>query len=453
MKKKEGNKFLQNGKATVVVGTAWGDEGKGKIVDSLAGNADMIIRSNGGNNAGHTIKVNGKSYVFHLIPSGILNKDTTVIIGNGVLIDPKVLLSEMKTLKDEGIKLDNLYISENAQVIMPYHLLIDQFDEKNRENKIGTTKRGVGPAEIDKRDRSGIRMYDLCYDNYFEKAVFNMEKRNLYEELLNSDTSLYRQLIADITNYKLYGELLKKYVTNIVPIVHDALENNQKIICEGAQATLLDVDHGTYPYVTSPNVTVGGILTGSGIGPKDVNEVIGIGKAYMTRVGEGPFITELTEKNRDDSLLIRVEGNEFGATTNRPRRIGWNDLVALKYACQVNGITSLVINCVDVLGVLDSFKVCTKYQYQGKTISDFNSNIYPGCQPVYEDFKGDYSLKDVYEWNDLPKEVLDYIECIEDITKTPVKMIGCGASRGDLIVKDKTKKKVLTIPRPYGVDL
>ena len=230
MEKKEGNKFLQNGKATVVVGTAWGDEGKGKIVDSLAGNADMIIRSNGGNNAGHTIKVNGKSYVFHLIPSGILNEDTTVIIGNGVLIDPKVLLSEMKTLKDEGIKLDNLYISENAQVIMPYHLLIDQFDEKNRENKIGTTKRGVGPAEIDKRDRSGIRMYDLCYDNYFEKAVFNMEKRNLYEELLNSDTSLYRQLIADITNYKLYGELLKKYVTNIVPIVHDALENNQKII-------------------------------------------------------------------------------------------------------------------------------------------------------------------------------------------------------------------------------
>lgn len=453
MEKKEINKFLQPGKATIVVGTAFGDEGKGKIVDSLATSADVIVRSTGGSNAGHTIKVDEKSYVFHLIPSGVLNENTTVVIGNGVLIDPKVLISEIKALKGAGVKLDNLFISENAQVIMPYHLLLDKIEDENREKEIGTTRRGVGPAESDKRARSGIRMYDLCSDNYFEKAIYNMDRRYLYEKVLNNDTGMYLQLLTEITNYQLYGEILKKYVVNSENIIHEAIKNNERIICEGAQATLLDVDHGIYPYVTSPNVTVGGILTGCGIGPKNVNEVIGIGKAYMTRVGEGPFITQLARENRDDALLIRVEGNEYGATTNRPRRIGWNDLVALKHACQVNGITSLAINCLDVLGVLNSFKVCTKYQYRGKIVTDFNSNIYSECQPIYEEFKGDYSLKDAYKWRDLPKEVLNYIECIEDVTNTPVNMIGCGSSRDDLIVKESGKKKVLTMPRPYGVDL
>ena len=336
----------------VVLGTFYGDEGKGKIIDYLSTKADYTVRCTGGNNAGHTINVNGKKYAFHLIPSGILNKNTKAIIGNGVVIDPKVLIEEINNLEDEGISTSNLYISDKAHIIMPYHIKMDELQEELRNNKIGTTKRGIGPAYCDKFERCGIRVMDFISDRFATIARENIERKNEIFKLYGKETLNADKIIAE---YIELSKKLKPYVTDTVYMIHKAIEQDKKIVCEGAQATLLDIDFGSYPFVTSSNPSIGGICTGSGIGAKYIGNVYGVLKGHSSRVGEGPYITEQTNEIGD---LIRELGHEYGTTTKRPRRCGWLDAVALKYAVILNGITALAINHVDTIGKMDKIKIC-----------------------------------------------------------------------------------------------
>ena len=332
-------------KVNVVLGTFYGDEGKGKIIDYLSENADASIRCTGGNNAGHTINVNGKKYAFHLIPSGILNAGTKAIIGNGVVIDPRVLLEEIDALKADNYPVDNLYISDKAHVIMPYHIMMDKLQEELREgDKIGTTARGIGPAYTDKFERSGIRMEDLISPNFSKIARRNITKYNKIFAMYGKDELDVESTIKD---YESYATRLKDYVVDSVDMIHDILDEDGKIVCEGAQAALLDIDFGNYPYVTSSNPSIGGICTGTGIGAKDIGEVYGVLKAYSSKVGEGMFPTE---QNNEIGDTIRELGHEYGTTTKRPRRCGWLDLVALKYAARIDGLTGLAINHVDTIG-------------------------------------------------------------------------------------------------------
>ena len=335
----------------VVLGTFYGDEGKGKIIDYLSTKADYTVRCTGGNNAGHTINVNGKKYAFHLIPSGILNKNTKAIIGNGVVIDPKVLIEEINNLEDEGISTSNLYISDKAHIIMPYHIKMDELQEELRNNKIGTTKRGIGPAYCDKFERCGIRVMDFISDRFATIARENIERKNEIFKLYGKETLNADKIIAE---YIELSKKLKPYVTDTVYMIHKAIEQDKKIVCEGAQATLLDIDFGSYPFVTSSNPSIGGICTGSGIGAKYIGNVYGVLKGYSSRVGEGPYITEQVNEIGD---LIRELGHEYGTTTKRPRRCGWLDAVALKYAVILNGITALAINHVDTIGKMDKIKL------------------------------------------------------------------------------------------------
>ena len=348
-------------KVNVVLGSFYGDEGKGKIIDYLSQNADISVRCTGGNNAGHSIEVNGKKFAFHLIPSGILNEKTLAVIGNGVVIDPKVLIEEINTVKENGYSTKNLKISDKAHVIFPYHIEMDKLLESLRkEGKIGTTARGIGPAYCDKYERCGIRMGDLVSKRFEKQLRKNIENKNRIFEMYN-----YETIDADkvVEEYNKYADFLKEYVVDTVYLLHNALEEDKQILCEGAQATLLDIDFGSYPFVTSSNPTIGGICTGTGIAAKDIGEVYGVLKAYSSRVGEGPY---LTEQNNEIGDKIRELGHEYGTTTKRPRRCGWLDLVALKYAVMVNGITGLAINHVDTIGKLDKIKLCVAYKKDGK---------------------------------------------------------------------------------------
>ena len=419
-------------KVNVVLGTFYGDEGKGKIIDYLSEKADASIRCSGGNNAGHTIKVDGKKYAFHLIPSGILNKNTKAIIGNGVVIDPKVLITEIEELKANGYAVDNLYISDKAHIIMPYHIMMDKLQEELRaKNKIGTTARGIGPCYSDKFERSGIRVEDFISDNFEEIARTNIEKKNKIFAMYDKEELDVESTIAQ---YKEYAEYLKQYVVDSVDMLHELLESDKDIVCEGAQATLLDIDFGNYPFVTSSNPTIGGVCTGTGIGPKYIGEVYGVLKAYSSKVGEGMYMTEQDNETGD---LIRELGHEYGTTTKRPRRCGWLDLVALKYAARINGLTGLAINHVDTIGKLDKIKLCVAYEYDGEKTTRFSTNndYLNKCTPIYEEFDGNFGdISNIKRREDLPESARKYLDRIEEIVKVPIKFIGTGADRNDMII-------------------
>ncbi len=420
-------------KVDVIIGSFYGDEGKGKIIDYLGGNADVSIRATGGNNAGHSIEVDGEKYVFHLIPSGILNKETLAIIGNGVVIDPKVLIEEINNLESKGKSVSKLRISTKAHLIFPYHIEMDKMLEENRgKKKIGTTARGIGPCYCDKYERSGIRVEDLYSENFYDKLEMNINNKNKIFKLYGYPEvdleSIYKE-------YKKYAKVLKKYVCDTTTLIHELIKKNKKIIVEGAQATLLDIDFGSYPYVTSSNPTIGGILTGTGLNPHNIGEVYGVMKAYSSRVGEGPYVTELKNKTGD---LIRELGHEYGATTKRPRRCGYLDLVALRYSVLINGITSLCMNHLDTVGKLPNIKICVGYKNNDKVTEDFTTNeeILLNSKPVYETFKGDFGdISKIRTYEELPENARKYIERIEEFVGVPIKFIGVGAGREEMIVR------------------
>lgn len=419
-------------KVDVVLGSFYGDEGKGKIIDYLSQNADFSVRCTGGNNAGHSIEIDGKKFAFHLIPSGILNSGTTAVIGNGVVIDPKVLIEEMRNIEENGYSVSNLRISDKAHVIFPYHVQMDRLQEELRgEDKIGTTARGIGPVYCDKLERCGIRMGDLV-SGRFEKPL----RRNIINK--NAIFALYHYPLINVeevlAQYTEYAKILKPYVVDTVSLLHQAIEEDKKILCEGAQATLLDIDFGSYPFVTSSNPTIGGMCTGSGIGAKYIGEVYGVLKAYSSRVGEGPY---MTEQNNEIGDTIRELGHEYGTTTKRPRRCGWLDLVALKYAAMVNGLTGLAINHVDTIGKLEKIQLCVGYQKNGVISTNFtlDEEELKECTPVYEEFDGNFGdISKIQKREDLPENAKKYLNRIEEFVGVPIKFIGTGASRDSMII-------------------
>lgn len=426
-------------KANVVLGCFYGDEGKGKLIDHLGCDAEYAIRATGGDNAGHTIKVDGVKYAMHLVPSGILSGKTFGIIGNGVVLNPKILLKEIAVLKDNGYDVDSyLRISDAAHVIFPQHLALDIALEEMRENKIGTTHRGIGPAYCDKFQRSGIRMGDL-YSDDFEKKLADFVNRNnkLIEDygftLDGFEFALDYESVLE--QYKGYAEALAPYVCDTVSLIHNALENGCSMIVEGAQAALLDIDFGTYPFVTSSNPTIGGILTGSGLAANNIGEVYGVIKAYASKVGEGPFPTEQVNETGDE---IRELGHEYGTTTGRPRRCGWLDLVALKYVKRINGLTGLCVNHLDTVGKLDEIKMCVAYELPDGTVTtDFSANLtfLDAVKPVYETFEGGFDIAGATTYEELPDGAKRYIEAIERVAGVEVKFIGTGAEREAIIVR------------------
>lgn len=419
----------------VVVGTQWGDEGKGKIVDLLAEFADIVVRFQGGNNAGHTMVVNGEQFISHLIPSGILQKKTC-LIGNGMVVDPGVLVEELDNLKSKGIDTgpDILKISEKAHIIMPYHKQVDLARENMKgDKKIGTTGRGIGPCYEDKATRRGIRFVELLDPEIFSNRVKTiLEEKNFYlKQYLSAET-----LDPDgmIEQYNRYAERLAPHVVNISILMNQAIKANQQILFEGAQGTHLDIDHGTYPYVTSSNTVSGNACCGAGIGPKQITGVMGIVKAYTTRVGRGPFPTELFDDVGD---AIQKKGAEFGATTGRRRRCGWLDTVLLRNAARLNGLTGLVITKLDVLDGLEELKICTGYETGGETINDFPASlkILGSCKPVYEVLPGwSEDISNIRKFEDLPQNARNYLHRIEALTETPIDIVSVGPGRGETII-------------------
>ncbi len=420
-------------KVDVVLGTFYGDEGKGKIIDYLSANANIAVRCTGGSNAGHTIEVDGKKYAFHLIPSGILNKGTVAVIGNGIVVDPKVLIEEMEELKKNGISVENLKISEKAHIVLPYHIEMDKLLEKNRgSGKIGTTARGIGPTYCDKYERCGIRAEDLISDRFESLLTTNINNKNKILKMYGHEEIDLKKTLED---YKKYAEILRPYITDTITLLHDSLESGKKILCEGAQASLLDIDFGSYPYVTSSNPSIGGICTGSGLAAKDIGEVYGVLKAYSSRVGSGPYITE---QNNEIGDTIRELGHEYGTTTKRPRRCGWLDLVALRYTCRLNGITGLAINHVDTIGKLDKIKLCVAYNHNGEKTTNFSTNVdfLNSCTAIYEEFDGNFGdISNCKTRSDLPENAQKYLARIEEFVGVPVKFIGTGAGRESMIVE------------------
>ncbi len=417
----------------VVLGGFYGDEGKGKVIDFLSEKADYTVRFAGGDNAGHTIEVGGVKFAFHLLPSGILNRTSKAVIGNGVVINPGVLFAEIANIEKHGYHADNLYISDKAQIIFPYHVEMDGVLEDQRgARKLGTTKRGIGPAYSDKCERSGIRAGEFAKGNFADQLKENVEWKNRILKAEGYPEIDYEKCLEE---YMGYSERIRPFVCDTTTMLHTALREGKSILCEGAQATLLDIDFGSYPFVTSSNTTIGGVFTGTGMNPRYLNEVYGVFKAYSSRVGEGPFVTELTgeEGNR-----LRELGHEYGATTGRPRRVGWLDLVALNYSAMINGFTALAINHLDTLGKFSEVKLCTGYRYQGEVVHDFHTDIdfLSGSEPVYETMQGDFGdISGCRSFEELPERAKEYISAIEKYTGVPVKFIGVGAGREEIIVR------------------
>ena len=419
----------------VIVGTQWGDEGKGKIVDLLAEYAHMVVRFQGGNNAGHTMVVAGEQFICHLIPSGIL-QDKICVIGNGVVVDPAVLLEEMDNLGNRGINvsIDRLKISERAHVIMPYHRSVDHAREQFKgDKKIGTTGRGIGPAYEDKATRIGIRFVDLLDTRIFaEKVKTILDEKNFYLKNYLSAPTLDPQEIID--QYQIYAQRLAPHVANISVIINEAIKKGQHVLFEGAQGTHLDIDHGTYPFVTSSNTLAGNACCGSGVGPRQIDEVIGIVKAYTTRVGAGPFPSELFDDIGDQ---IQEKGAEFGATTGRRRRCGWLDTVILNNAVRLNGLTGLAITKLDVLDGLESVKICTGYEYQGEIMGYFPASLdaLADCKPVYETLPGwAENISDIRKLEDFPASARRYLDRITELTETELHIVSVGPDRDQTIV-------------------
>ncbi|XOA43142.1 MAG: adenylosuccinate synthase [Candidatus Nealsonbacteria bacterium] len=429
--------------STIIVGAQWGDEGKGKMVDFLAERIDIVVRYNGGCNAGHTVKVGNKVFKLHLIPSGVVQRKIAVI-GNGVVIDPKVLVEEVESLKNEGIKL-NLLISYKAHVTMPYHKIFDKRKEaKRKEVKIGTTGRGIGPTYADKMKRTeAIRILDLVSEQFSEKLLRILELKVL--ELLEfgliknkDELEDYRQKI--IKEYSLYIEKIKEFVFDTSLFLNKSLDEGRTILFEGAQGSLLDVDHGTYPFVTSSNTTAGAACTGTGVGPKRIDKVIGIAKAYTTRVGFGPFPTELSN---DIGEFLREKGKEYGTTTGRPRRCGWLDIVILRYAKRINSLDELVLTKLDVLSGIKKLKICTAYELKGKVIKEFPTSIsaLEKCKPLYIELDGwkeldGNELKEILRkgFKALPKNAKTYVNKIKELVGIPITIISVGPEREETIV-------------------
>jgi adenylosuccinate synthase len=420
----------------VIIGAQWGDEGKGKIVDILALDADIIVRFQGGPNAGHTVVVGDEKIILHQIPSGILHRGKTCVIGNGVVLDIETLMAEMQELKSRGHFLDDaaLLISEETNLIMPYHKRIDIARESRKgKDKIGTTGRGIGPAYEDKAERSGIRVVDIFDDetlNY--KIRLNLEEKNWYlREYLKEKTFAAEEIINLVKNYR---ARMEQYVSNTSLFLSNALKQGKKILFEGAQGSMLDVDHGTYPFVTSSNTVAGQAAIGSGVGPNCLDTIIGISKAYTTRVGSGPFPTELNDKLGD---YLREKGGEYGATTGRPRRCGWFDAVVARHSIRVNGMTHLALTKLDVLSGLITIKVCTDYRYKNSAVTEMPANfsVLEKCEPVYEEVPGwNEDISAVQKISDLPKTAQEYIKYIEKLTEIPVTILSLGHRRSEAIL-------------------
>lgn len=419
----------------VLVGAQWGDEGKGKITDLLADDMDYVVRFQGGNNAGHTIIHGGRTLKLHLIPSGIMYPHITPVIGNGVVIDPKVLLEEMDTLEADGLSTHRLLISCNAHLIMPYHRDLDGASEHRLgSNEIGTTRRGIGPAYMDKAARVGIRVQDLTDEHIFRKKVAAalVEKNDILEKVYGMRPYTVDEIAEE---YLVYAERIKPHISDTSYTINKALDADQWVFFEGAQGTLLDLDHGTYPFVTSSSPISGGACTGAGVGPKRIDRVLGIAKAYITRVGSGPFPTELSDET---GVLLQTVGGEFGTTTGRQRRCGWYDAVIVRYAVQVNGLTDLVITKLDVLSAVDTIKVCVAYEYEGTRYNNLpcHQTAFHHAKPIYEELPGwGVDITACRTFEELPKEARDYIEFIEDLAEVPVSLIAVGPSREQTIFR------------------
>lgn len=413
----------------VVVGAQWGDEGKGKIIDVLAKDADYIVRYQGGNNAGHTVVVEDKEFIMHLIPSGILHKNKICVIGNGVAVNPKALLEEIDFLRKNGVKVDsNLLISDRCHVIFPYHIKMDELKEKNRKKRIGTTKKGIGPCYQDKIARCGIRLADLLNDKIFkEKLNQNLEEKNeIFKKIFKTSGFKFDEIYDE---YKSLGKKISQYVTDTIQVLVKAVKENKSILFEGAQGTLLDVDFGTYPFVTSSNATAGGACTGAGISPSRIDKVIGVVKAYTTRVGEGPFPTEF---HKDLSAKIREKGNEFGATTGRPRRCGWFDAALAKYSIMVNGIDEIAVTKLDVLDEQDPIKICTAYEYKGKKYNQFPADleVLSNAKPVYEEHLGWMkATSQVTRYENLPENAKKYLQRLSKLLEVEIGIVSVGSKR------------------------
>lgn len=427
-------KFIGNGvldlSAKVVVGVQWGDEGKGKVIDILASRADVVVRAQGGNNAGHTVQSGSEVYKLHLIPSGILYPNTLCLIGSGVVVDPNVLLEEINGLKARGVTCENLRIDPRAHIIMPWHIELDGLSETYRgKSEIGTTKRGIGPCYMDKAERVGLRFYDLVHPDIFREKAAEVGK--LKNDII---TKVYGgnaiNIEKTIQEYIGLGQQLKQYMDDVSVLVYNAHQAGKQVLFEGAQAMLLDLDMGTYPYVTSSHPVAGGFCIGAGVGPTMMDEIIGVAKSYTTRVGKGPFPTELFDETGD---LIRNRGNEFGTTTGRPRRTGWFDAVIIRYAVRVNGLTALAINKLDTLCGIGDLKICVAYRHEdGRILNDFPATIeeLAKCEPVYETFPGfEGDVGACRSFAELPEGCKAYIAKLEQICGCPIQMVGVGPGR------------------------
>jgi adenylosuccinate synthase len=429
---------------TVIVGAQWGDEGKGKVIDLLAERADVVVRFQGGNNAGHTIVHGGETWKFHLIPSGILYPGCTCIIGNGVVVDPGVLCEEIEGLRARGVDVSHLKLSANAHLIMPYHLLLDlEGEQKLGKNLIGTTKRGIGPAYADKAARLGIRVQDLLDERILKtKIAAALEPKRQSLRPFAKDIDLQR-----ITEeYLTYGHRLEQHIADGSALAWRALDDGKHVLFEGAQGALLDIDHGTYPFVTSSNPVAGAAAIGAGVGPRDIDEVWGVTKAYATRVGAGPFPTELHD---DLGEQIRQKGGEFGTTTGRARRTGWLDIVALRYAARLNSLSALAVTKLDVLSGMKTLKVCTSYR--GTRDTDYVTDVFPYHQSVLHHSEGQYvelpgwdeDISDVRTWDELPQNARDYLAYVEQAVGVPVVLVGVGPGREQIIWADAAQDSVM----------
>ncbi|WP_185859444.1 adenylosuccinate synthase [Blattabacterium cuenoti] len=421
--------------SNVIVGLQWGDEGKGKITDLLSKNSDYVIRYQGGNNSGHSIHVKNHYFILHLIPSGVIYSNVKCIVGPGVVVDPKSFIKEIQDLESMNIDTSKVFLAKRAHVTMPYHRLIDQYKEEAlSDQSIGTTHRGIGPTYEDKTGRMGIRVLDfLNFNNFYQKLKYNIDFKNeiitkVYKKKPIVFESIYEEYIE-------YAKVLSNRIIDAVHEIHDAFHNEKKILFEGAQAMLLDINYGTYPYVTTSSTSTGGVCIGSGVPPNFLGNFIGVAKAYCTRVGFGPFPTEIKS---EIGHVIRQKGNEYGATTKRPRRCGWLDLIALKYSCMINGINHLIITKLDILSELEVIKVCVEYKYNGKGIKLFPANIEKNMKGVYVDFPGwKKNISHIREYEDLPDNCKKYIKFIENYLNLEVLLISVGSERNQNIIKNK----------------
>lgn len=415
--------------SVVVVGTQWGDEGKGKITDFLSQNAEVVARYQGGNNAGHTIVFDDVTYKLHLIPSGIFYPDKICVLGNGMVIDPKAFVEEIEYLHKHQISTKNLRVSNRAHVILPYHIQLDILQEESKGiHKIGTTRKGIGPAYMDKAARVGIRIADLLDKDVFRKKLEQnlQEKNRLFEKFYEAEPLNIDDIFEE---YYEYGQQMAKYVCDTSVVLNNALDEGRRVLFEGAQGVMLDIDQGTYPFVTSSNPVAGGVTIGAGVGPTKIKHVVGVSKAYTTRVGDGPFPTELTDEIGDQ---IREVGREYGTTTGRPRRVGWFDSVVVRHARRVSGITDLSLNSIDVLTGIETLKICVAYKYRGKIIEEFPANleVLAECEPIYEEMPGwTEDITGVRSLHELPANARHYIERVSQLTEIPLSIFSVGPDR------------------------